>query len=51
MKTYKVTFTNVAPITVNATNRQDAIRQAIAQTRGYLSVSAQRTNIISCKLA
>lgn len=49
MKTYTVLFTNVAPVTVNATNRADAIRQAVNKTKGYLSASQQRLNVISAK--
>lgn len=49
MKTYIVTFTNAPTVSVSATNRADAIRQAVNLTRGYLSATAQRNNVISAK--
>lgn len=48
MKIYTVIFTN-ATVTVNATNRADAIRQAVNLTKRYLSANQQRSNVISAK--
>lgn len=50
MKTYIVTFTNAPTVSVNATNRADAIKQAVNRTRGYLSASQQKNNVISAKI-
>lgn len=47
---YRVKFTNAPTMVVSATNRANAITQAIAKTRGYLSATDQRRNVISCKL-
>lgn len=49
MKKYTVIFTNAPTVTVNATNRADAIRQAVNLTKGYLSANQQRLNVISVK--
>lgn len=46
---YKVKFTNATTQTVWATNRANAITQAVAKTKGYLSATEQRKNVISCK--
>ncbi len=49
MTTYKVTFTNCAPVVVRASGRNDAIRVAVLKTRGYLSATQQRANVVSAK--
>jgi hypothetical protein len=49
MKTYKVTFTNCSPIIVRVSDRNDAIRVAVLKTRGYLSATQQRANVVSAK--
>ena len=50
MKIYKVIFTNVPPVCVIATDRGNAITQAVRKTRGYLSCTEQRKRVISAKL-
>jgi hypothetical protein len=49
MKTYQVTFTNTAPVIVRASDRNDAIKVAVIKTRGYLSATQQRANVVSAK--
>lgn len=46
---YKVKFTNAPTQLVWASNRADAITQAVRKTRGYLSATEQRRNVVSAK--
>ena len=48
---YLVEFNNQpARVRVYATSRYDAIKQAAKRTRGYLTVTQQQGNLVSCKL-
>jgi hypothetical protein len=47
---YRVTFINAPTQIVRAINRADAITQAVRKTRGYLSCTEQRSNVISAKI-
>lgn len=47
---YIVKFLNAPTQVVRATNRSNAITQAVAKTRGYLTANEQRKNVLSCKL-
>jgi hypothetical protein len=46
---YKVKFTNAPTQLVYASNRANAITQAINKTKGYLLATEQRRNVISAK--
>jgi len=50
METYKVTFKNCPSVLVRTTSRTDAIRVAIHKTKGYMSLTDQRRNVISAKM-
>lgn len=46
---YKVKFTNAPTQLVYASNRSQAITQAVRKTKGYLTTAEQRRNVISAK--
>ena len=48
---YTVTFKNQPSVKVWAGNRADAIKQACRQSRGYLSMTDQRRNVVSAKIS
>ena len=49
---YLVEFNNKPERTrVFATSRADAIKQAARMTRGYLSLTQQKANVVSCKIS
>jgi len=51
MNEYIVKFTNVPPVRVRAGDRNNAITVAVRRTRGYLSATEQRRQVVSAKLA
>lgn len=46
---YKVKFTNAPTQLVYASSRADAITQSVRKTKGYLTATEQRSNVISAK--
>ena len=47
---YRIIFTNCEPKVVYASTRANAITQAVRLTRGYISATDQRQNVLSCKI-
>ena len=50
MKQFELCFTNTHPFCLSALNSNDAVKRGIEQSRGFLSKSKQRKNLVFCKL-
>jgi hypothetical protein len=48
---YTITFKDQPSVKVWSTGRADAIKQACRQSRGYLSMTDQRRNVVSAKIS